>query len=519
MAAGVINSPPYAPLAGLSTYTANNEARLYTPFNYPREEAGYITKTTPFLVFLYNGGGSNVVISSVAANADAEGMTTDVVPGKTIKVGMSTRVIVTISDEGPLVYEAVFTFVSACSFDPFLVVSGTRAPKLAGNIGYLFVPHNWENGFEETLAWMTDVLIAHDRTEQRVQMRTMPRRTWEFNFLAKGSTRRLLENVIASRTVRNYFSPVWRDAMPLEHAITSGDTSVLVDHVGFDYAVDRWVAVWSSDELFEIKKITSVQNGVVGVETAFSKNWSTGAMIAPARYCLLIDPRKVSRYTGDTAKYYMSARVLNEGLMDARYEPETYLGLHVCPFKVNWASCEDEVNHKWETLDNDTGLIEYDIQSAEPILSRNAGFLIEGRTDIDNFLRFLFERSGRLTPFWMSTEADDMKLVEDIAAGSKSIVIENIDYERSLKGNSSRSHFEIALHNGTVIRRKITDNMTLASGDEAFSFADAIVDAIAKEDVARVSWLELARFDADSVTIKWANNNVLESEIPVIALP
>ncbi|MDD2469254.1 MAG: hypothetical protein PHI97_35290, partial [Desulfobulbus sp.] len=89
-------------------------------------------------------------------------------------------------------------------------------------------------------------------------------------------------------------------------------------------------------------------------------------------------------------------------------------------------------DNKWVALDNDTGLIEYDIQSDEPVLSRSAQFLIVGRDRINTLLAFLKLRAGRLTSFWLAANDRGFELSEPAAADTNLLTISSIDYEYAL---------------------------------------------------------------------------------------
>jgi hypothetical protein len=119
-------------------------------------------------VFYSNGSNAPATLSSIAESGDVEGISNNITPPYTVVARTSLGVVFTITVDGPLVFEAIYDFLSVASYDPQLILFGTRAPQLSGAIGYLFMPHDWSNGLTEEMAWKTDVLIAFDRTEQRI---------------------------------------------------------------------------------------------------------------------------------------------------------------------------------------------------------------------------------------------------------------------------------------------------------------------------------------------------------------
>ena len=173
----------------------------------PQRDVGYVTKDTFFIMYLWNGSATDGVLTSITEDDGAEGITWDSTVPIVIHSNESLRIIITVSIDGPLAFTGLLTFVSSCNTIIF-TVTGTRAPHLSGDTGYIFLPHNWENGLDETLTWKTDVMIAYDRTEQRMQLRDIPRRSWDIQLIAEGDFRRKLEAYLTMRITKYLFTPI-----------------------------------------------------------------------------------------------------------------------------------------------------------------------------------------------------------------------------------------------------------------------------------------------------------------------
>lgn len=483
------------------------------------QQTGYVTKDRYFSVMLWNGTKSPSTLTALSFGGESEGISAAVTPPKVIEAGGSLRIDITVSLDGPLQFEALLVFISSCAANQDLTIIGTRAPQLSAEIAYLFFPHTWADGLDESLTWKTDVLIAHDRTEQRVQMRTMPRRQWQWKFLVAGSSRRKMETWLGLRMTRQICTPVWRDVGGTTAHIVAGASLIPVETAYMEYAVGRQVAVFNAWNHFELRTVSGIGSGYVAVEAPFTRDWPAGTMVAPCRFGICLQQRTIARFTEDVAEYQVAFEALGESLMPAMAKPDTYRSIPVCPQVSSWESPETTLDNQWVRLDNDTGVLEYDIQSIEPVIAREATFLVVGRAKIDEMLRFLFACAGRLAPFWLAADDRGFELAAPAAQDATTVVIEPIDYDFALEGSAAREHIELITTDGTIIRRKITAIATLPSGLEQWTLDSGLPVAIEAATLNRCAWLELVRLQSDEVSLHWVAWDCVEVTLPVVALP
>lgn len=516
---GKITTLVHLALSGLSARSTTRAAQCYVMDETPIRDVGYVAKARQLSVWLWNGSDSDTLLTAIAANEASDGISWDAIPPELIATKTSLRVNITVGINGPLEYEALISFISACALDPAIRIIGTRAPQFSTEIVCLFFPHNWEDGLDESLSWLTDILIAHDRTEQRIQLRTMPRRSFDLRLLVAGDGRRKLESWLCLRKTRQICAPVWRDMGRTTGTIAANSSVVPVDTAYLDYAVGRKVAVFDAWDHYELRTITGIGPGYVAVDTPFNRDWAEGSMVAPCRFGLCLQQRRVTRFTEEVAEYQITMEVSGESLMPAMATPDTYRSVTVCPITPSWESPELAMDNKWVRLDNETGVLEYDIQSIEPVLSRSATFLVIGRARIYEMLRFLFALAGRLAPCWLATDDRAFELAAPAAQDATVLVIHPIDYDFALSGSPTREHIEMITTDGVIIRRKITAIATLPSGLEQWTIDSGLPVAIDAATLNRCSWLELVRLESDEVKLHWVAWDCLEITLSVVALP
>lgn len=278
------------------------------------------------------------------------------------------------------------------------------------------------------------------------------------------------------------------------------------------------VAVWDAWNHFEVRKVVGVAADSVTLDSVLSESWPVGTMVAPCRFALCNEQRDISRFTEEVAAFNITVGTLWEPDFPVLVNQEAYLDLLVCPFTPSWEGPEESVSNQWTILDRETGLYEYTVQAVEPLQGRSAKFLVIGRERIDTFIRFLHTVAGRLNPFWMAANDRGFELVGTASAGETTMTIENLGYANDLGSSAARTHIELSLIDGTIIRREIvgaeaTDNLEVLAIDSTLP-----VD-VSAANCNRCAWLEQVRLDSDEITLKWVAPDCLECTLPIAVLP
>lgn len=501
----------------ISSGTTNREAQQFIQGLSSLRDVGYVTRDTYIPMYLWNGSLSGATITGITADEEAEGVEWDLVTPRPVLPKTSVRVVLTVTSEGPLEFLGLLTFL-ATSGNIGLSLLGTRAPQLAGDIAYWLHGHNWENGFEESFSWKTDIMTSYNFTEQRVKIRQNPRRMWNLKYIMQGDYRRKFESELRMRKVRYSIIPHPNDIIQLSTPILAGDTTIYIDPDFTDYGIGRYLMVWENEHSYEIKSISSVGADFLIVDAPFERDWGIGSYASSCRMTNPVDSRQVSRATDDVAVYDIQFMLTDEVSLSI-FEVDTYKGIPLCPFAINFDSITETFTNNWIKLDNDIGVIEYEITNIEPIVYREIPFMINGREEVDTFKRFLYYCSGKLQPFWIQSSEEAFRVVSDITSGDTFILIENINYSAYSFGGYARANIEIITTSGIVVRATIVDVEVLPSFEEKLILSASIDYDIPITSILKCSWLEKVRLDSDNISIKWEMGNTLISKLPIRTIP
>ena len=390
-------------------------------------------------------------------------------------------------------------------------------PYISESVAYLFLNHNWDDGFRETWSWKTDILKAVDLTEQRLKLRN-PRRIWDMKITAAKDARRRLETILNMRTARYVMMPIWRDATRISAGLTAGASEVACKTDYSEYAEDAFVAVWDAWNHYEIRKADTVGSDTITLDYQLVDAYAPGAWVAPCLFGFARPDKKISRFTEDVADYKFVVDIFFSQAVGDMIDPETYNSLTICPFAPSWTDPDEDIANSWKRLDRETGIIEYDVTAVEPERTRSANFIVTGRANIDTFLRFIHAMAGRLTPFWLSANDRGLELAEAASSGAGTVTIKNIGYADDLDGSESRSFLYFKKTDGTVFYREVTDAAEVDEDTETLTLDSVLTTDISTATLNRFTWFEKVRFDADDIILNWVEHDCLETSIPVAVL-
>jgi hypothetical protein len=114
--------------------------------------------------------------------------------------------------------------------------------------------------------------------------------------------------------------------------------------------------------------------------------------------------------------------------------------------------------------------------------------------------QFLHRCAGRLTPFWLPTGRQDLVLAQDVGEGGLVLRCQAASSVQTLASPARRA-LALRLPDGGVIFREVVSAEAVSGGFEDITVTQALPALTA--GTVRLSWMCLARLDADRVEISW----------------
>lgn len=420
---------------------------------------------------------------------------------------------ITVDTAGPAAIDALYTFVFPTE-SPLLTVTGRRVVVFGH-------PPNWDEPVVETLAWLTDVMLAYGGVEQRVGLRTAPRRS--LGYKVSTTTRHqtnLLETMLIGWQSRLWAVPVWTDAQTLAATLAAGSMSIPCTTSSYEFSANGLVLLWAAHDRHEAVEVLSVGGSSLALKSATLATWPAGTKIYPIRLGRMPSHQKLSRETDHHVSGSVEFAFDDNPAITAVDTGDTYDGYRVYSSRTNWAEpTEVDLVRQLEELDYQTVRAWVDDTSGLAAILKSWHWLLPSRAEIVAFRSWLAARSGRLVPFWSISQAVDMEVVAPVGASDTAIHIRNIGYQRFLNGRSDRRHIAIRTVSGATYYKRITTSVEVSASEEELAIDSAIGVLLNVSDIDSVRFMHLTRLESDTVEIDWHSDIIAEVSTMLRSLP
>lgn len=403
-----------------------------------------------------------------------------------------------ISTEGPPTVDASFTF----TFDVRAQVVSLTGSRITA---WTWAP-DWSRNIIERVEWLTDVLRAYSGKEQRVALRSGPRKEYEFAFSAEASARRRLENTLYGWGARVWALPIWTDGEDLTAPVYQGAISIPSDTNSRDYHADGLGIVFSADGSdYEVFEIEAVDADEITLKRGIERTWPAGSRIFPARTARLEDRQAVSRFILDFAYGVVRFQLVEPITHEAAVEAVTYRGHPVLTQRPEWSE-DPELAYQRQLAEFDprTGVRFLEDESGIPDTLQAYRWRLTSRSEIEAFRRFLYARGGRHRAIWIPTWTNDAVVNQTVASAATAIDVDTDNFVRFVNAGTHRKDLRVELTDGTVFYRRIAGAQVIDDTTERLILDASFGRVIQPAEFRHISFMALCRLDQDSVELAWS---------------
>lgn len=365
----------------------------------------------------------------------------------------------------------------------------------------------------QQLAFSTSVLRAYDGSEQRIGMRSRPRRTYEVEYsLRDEADVRYLHKQFLQGFERRYDLPRWGEEIRISNEITAGATSIIDDFEWSEYAQGTAALLMSpGGETYEVVTLASFSSDrtTLVLDDPVVNDYPVGSSVVPIEQVYIADEATLERYRNGGARVTITAtarlqRPLFTG--DGDITLEEYDNLIVLEDRhLSTETNGQEFDHGIFELDFGNRLI--------PIATWDPAYA--SITEIRRFVvPTLEERAlwnllattlhGSMVTFLAPTWREDLVLNAQPATGASTIVItDEPGYNSIYEGAPSHDYLQLETDAG-IIYRKVNSAVDNLDGTHTLTLDTALPGTVPGSTINRISFLERVRMSSDVVTYQFA---------------
>lgn len=379
----------------------------------------------------------------------------------------------------------------------------------------LTFPASFDAPITERLEWLTDVITTRNRKEQRIRMRQYPRRSFEFRIACASELQRAtVENWLTAHQSEFVDVPIWPDVQFTAAAMTAGATSIAIPTTGIDFDPfgTALVVFGYSSEVVAIDTINPTE---LTIMDPLVNNWPAGTAIVPLREARIDDALPVTNPWLPVAQFVVRASLALEWAVTPATESADYAGYPVLGTADN---SDAGVTQNWrrslEVIDSKTGRRQwYDLSGLESV-SRSRRVVTTTRAATAEFRAWLAARAGQCNPIWLPSLTRDIELSTQASSGATSWTVKNAGLADAFQ--VGRRDVLVELANGTRYYRRITAVTAVDAATETVTIASGVPAIL--PTTTRISFMRLARLDADAVEIAYPWPGVAESKFTLMSV-
>lgn len=385
-----------------------------------------------------------------------------------------------------------------------------------------FVP-NWINGIRDTYEFATDVFTARDGTEQRRSQRIEPRRSITTAALLDGDRGRLFHDAVNRARTGEIEIPDYTAARSVisTAAVTPGATVLQVGSVPPWLTVGSTVALMLSER--RARKIeVAGRNGNAITVLAELDGIISGDYLLPMLPALLGGTNTLMQPGGPDINTGTFTFEVQPGTAQRTPTPLTgsiigdaavFYGRYVLLRRPNLLQQPViALNHKAERVDYNRGVVHS--FAPVPMVSRTltATWLGQTRADVLTLLDIFLRCKGRAGEIYVPTFGSDFPPI--LFRSGNTLTVAGPEFAETYAEDPAHQAVLFRLTNGDQVPREIVE--VYQSGQNSVVRFETAPPAL--NQIERISWMFVARFAQDSLTVEWLTDGVANIAMSFITL-
>lgn len=378
----------------------------------------------------------------------------------------------------------------------------------------LFAPEP-ENGYDETLEFLTDIHESDDGTEKRYRIRRYPRQRFDLSYiLEEGPEASEVENILFDFHDQSLGVPVWREESRLTADVAVSATTITVDSTAYrDYRVNGFLVIYQDASTFEVLQIQSLTSTTITLVTPTTLAFLAADYVRVMPIHASILPRQLSgeRYIVGARQIELPFTVLDNV---ADLEDASAFGtFNGCPYidlpnSVFSATKEFDLRHEFFERDGGAGRPYRASGWDREKRGHPIGWHAEGLQEVWELRGLLHYLGGRWQPFYVPTWGEDLLVVADAVSGTNTLDVQNVGYGQFVQHRQAKNAIRVVFNDGTADQLYNVTGSSFARGVDVLVLDQNWPATYTPAQIERVEYVERVRFDSDDIRIRYSRGGL-----------
>lgn len=415
---------------------------------------------------------------------------------------------VVVSSEGPPTIDTAIEWI--IGGDLYTVpVTGRRI------VVWPFGP-NWRQPMVESLDWLTDVFTSFNGNEQRRELRSKPRRMFEYTAWVKKADAAIMRNLLWGWQTRNFALPLWNDRTYLTAAAAAGTDLLSLDTSNRGFYKGGLLVLFNDALDYEVVEITTITSSSITLAKTLERSWPEQAQVYPINICRMptnVSGRLLTDGVHETMVSFNADPLQTDPAIPVIAATTTHGPYEVVLRKPNWAQpVSFDSEYEYLPVDFQVGGTLAEQKREWPMIVRRFQWQLKSRAEVTQFRGLLGRLKGRLKPVYLPTWFDDFELYEPITASAVAIPVKNNEFLKMVGQDPALNTLMILVHGQEPIIRTISTVGSDPGGYTVLGLNAAVGFDLNSTTLQRLSLVHLCRQATDRVTINWLTDSVATVE-------
>lgn len=370
------------------------------------------------------------------------------------------------------------------------------------------LPYQAQAPLTEALEFLTDVMEAYDGSEQRLQLRTMPRQTFQYTIPVKFWNIAESFNTAYNAIRKKWAIPLWTEAQFVGD-VTAHATDITCNTSLYDLRASSLAFLFNAAGAWQVVEISTKTSTKINVTNDLS--YIASAWLMPIRIGWIVgDVKKSTNAYEDMVEINF---FVDDNLDLTPSAPTQYLSndIYFDSPVLSGSNMDKSLQQRADIVDQVLGVVSRRSPWLNARYASTYRSVLQGAQQVRDYKAFLYRRAGKFRSFWMPTFEQNMRHANTGTILS-TLTIEADSYAQY----PQRQHIAIESASGVWYPRAVS-NPTPVAGNRIQLTLDSALNLDASK-VRRISYLGLHRLNTDKIELRWIGNNVVESEFGILEI-